>query len=179
MDSTVYYFDDPEEGLSRDTSHPRFVQLAADDFYYDVCDDFSPFGSDDGHDTLSALEDWYRTPCEGRKGIDFLNSMLADWDLGVPADILRASASARTAWLKASAMNDRFLTGECRARVATAFGQLKITGQVDVAILDEALAAIECQLWLNEHSRATHPDWPHAGLNEQRLVQMRRLLQSL
>jgi len=55
--NSTLYLDDPEEGLSRDTSHPRFVQLAADDFYYNGSDDFSPFGSDDAHDALSALQD--------------------------------------------------------------------------------------------------------------------------
>lgn len=66
--NSTLYLDDPEEGLSRDTSPPRFVQLAADDFYYNGSDDFSPFGSDDAHDTLSALQDWYRTPSGKRSG---------------------------------------------------------------------------------------------------------------
>jgi len=187
MNPTLY-FDDPDEGLSHDTSHPRFVELATDGFYYDVCDDFSPFGSDDGADTLYALEDWYRTPDKNHEAaIDFLKSMLAGWDYGVPADILRADAAARTAWLKASEMNEIFLVSECRARVAMAFGQLKITGKVDADILDEAIAAIECQLWLNECGRParfyTHPDkqrmlQAQASL-KQRLLQMQALLQSL
>ena len=72
------YFDDPEEGLARNTSHPAFVRVAPQDFYYDCGDDFSPFGSDDGFDTLAALEDWYREGAhQSATGMDFLQGLLA------------------------------------------------------------------------------------------------------
>jgi uncharacterized protein YfeS len=50
-------FDDPEEGPSRDTSHPEFVRVCDDELFYDCTDDFAPSGNDDGADALGALED--------------------------------------------------------------------------------------------------------------------------
>lgn len=174
-----HHFDDPEEGLARETSHPRFVTLAADDFYYDQADDFSPFGSDDGNDTLSSLEDWYRDGGKNGKVAGFLKAMLADWDFGVPESMHRADADVRETWLAEEDMHETFLQSECRARVATAFGQLKITGEVDPAMRDEALAAIACQLALNERARVHHPGWPHADENEARLTSMQAVLNAL
>ena len=173
------HFDDPEEGLARETSHPRFVQLAGEDFYYDQADDFSPFGNDDGSDTLAALEDWYRDEGGNGKVAGFLQEMLADWDFGVPASMHRADADVREKWLAEDDMHETYLQSECRARVATAFGQLKITGEVDPAMRDEALAAIACQLALNERARVRHPGWPHADENEARLTSMQAVLNAL
>lgn len=170
------HFDDPEEGLARKTSHPRFVQLAGEDFYYDVCDDFSPFGNDDGSDTLSALEDWYRDEGSNGKVAEFLEDMLADWDFGVPASMHRTDAEAREKWLAENDMHEIYLQSECRARVATAFGQLKIAGEVDPDMRDEALAAIACQLALNERARTHYPDWPYADQNQSRLGAMQAVL---
>ncbi|QOF81123.1 MolR family transcriptional regulator [Variovorax sp. 38R] len=174
-----HHFDDPEEGLARETSHPRFVALATDDFYYDLADDFSPFGSDDGSDTLSLLEDWYRDGGKNGKVASFLKEMLADWDFGVPKSMHRVDADVREKWLAKEDMHETYLQSECRARVATAFGQLKITGEVDPAMRDEALAAIACQLALNERARTHHPAWPHADENEARLTSMRAVLSAL
>lgn len=170
------HFDDPEEGLARETSHPRFVQLAGEDFYYDVGDDFSPFGNDDGSDTLAALEDWYRDEGGNGKVAGFLQEMLADWDFGVPASMHRADADVREKWLAEDDMHETYLQSECRARVATAFGQLKIAGEIDADVRDEALAAIACQLALNERARTHYPDWPYADQNQSRLTAMREVL---
>lgn len=74
-----HHFNDPEEGLSRQTSHPRFVALANEDFY-------------------------------------------------------------------------------C---VAAALGQLKVAGV------------------MNDRARVTHPDWPYADLNQQRLQAMRQVLDAV
>lgn len=76
-------------------------------------------------------------------------------------------------------MHETFLLSECRARVATAFGQLKITGEVDPGMRDEALAAIACQLALNERARVQHPAWPHADENQARLTAMQAVLNAL
>lgn len=76
-------------------------------------------------------------------------------------------------------MQDTYLQGECRARVSTAFGQLKIADQVDAHILDEALAALRCQQWLNERARVHYPQWQHANLELSHLVQMQVVLKQL
>jgi uncharacterized protein YfeS len=174
-----HYFDDPETGLSRETSHPRFVELAPEDFYYDCVDDFSPFGSDDGNDTLSALEEWYRDGGDDGQVSTFLNELLEDWDFGLPGNLIRADAEAIEKWLAIDDMHENYLQAECRARVATAFGQLKITGRIAPDILDESLAAIRCQLWINERARTHYPKWEFADEAHASLVKMQAVLKRL
>ena len=174
--SDTRYFDDPDEGLSRDTSHPRFVALAADDFYYDEAYDFSPFGSDDGNDVLRDLESWYQEESGAGSVSDFVADVLQDWNFGVPVDMLRADATTRNAWLRQGEMHEPYLAAECRAWVAAAFGQLKITGQIDPPLHAQALAAIDCQLGLNEYARTRHPDWPHADEERTCLQKLRGAL---
>jgi uncharacterized protein YfeS len=61
-----YYFDDPEgDGPSPKTSHPNFVRICKDELFYDCAEEFGPFGSDSGADTLMALEDWFRSRRRG------------------------------------------------------------------------------------------------------------------
>ncbi len=176
MPKSDLYFDDEDEGLARETSHPGFVALAADDFYYDVTDDFSPFGSDDGHDALSALQQWYRRNKSGRGIVRFMNGFLADWGLDVPWDRIRSDLDARTEWLDEDGLHERFFQGECRAIVATAFGQLKIAGRIDAQLLGLAKAALADQLWLNARARVKHPDWEYADQERARLEQMLAVL---
>jgi len=178
MDS-LHYFDDPEEGLSRATTHPRFVELAREDFYYDCADDFSPFGSDDGNDTLASLEDWYREGGQDHQISDFLSELVNDWDFGLPAGLIRADSETIETWLGEDKMHETYLVSECRARVAVAFGQLKITGHVESEIVDEGLAAIRCQLWFNGRARIHYPNWKFADEDHERLIKMQTVLNQL
>jgi uncharacterized protein YfeS len=171
------YFDDPEEGLARETSHPRFRSLAKDDFYYDCTDDFSPFGNDDGSDTLFCLEDLYREGGSSDEVPAFLADLIDGWDFGVPEDLLWADDAAIAAWLAQDHMHETYLQGVCNAHVATAFGQLKITGQIHPDIHAGALAALGCQIRLNQLGRTAHPDWEYAEQNLARLLAMREVLQ--
>jgi len=173
----LQFFDDEEEGLSRSTSHPRFVELASEDFFYDVCDHFSPFGSDDGNDTLSALEDWYRDGGKDKDIGKFLKQLLSDWDFGIPPGLLHEKLETIGNWLDDS--NDHLFDAECRARIATAFGQLKITGAVQPNMVKEGLRTIDVQLWCNERARLANPQWTHANENRERLLQMQSVLQQL
>ena len=172
------YFDDPEDGVARATSHPAFVRAAPQDFYYDCGDDFSPFGNDDGHDTLSGLQDWYRDAHRpaSAKVMPYLEQLLADWDFPIPADMLTQSDDAKAAWLDASEMNGTWLASVCRARVATAFGQLKIAGHIDADVHAQALLALSVQQWLNGQSRIRHPQWTHADEDAQSLQTMHAAL---
>ena len=174
------YFDDPEEGLARNTSHPAFVRVAPQDFYYDCGDDFSPFGSDDGSDTLAALEEWWQEQPDGKapKVMQFLRQQLSDWDLPVPEDMLIRDDAAKAKWLARDEMNQRYLQSVCRARVAAAFGQLKIAGELDTDVLQQAQLALACQQWLNTVARSQHPDWEYADQESERLALMKAALES-
>lgn len=179
---TSWFFDDPDEGLARSTSHPTFVRIAPDDFYYDCTDDFSPFGSDDGNDTLAALQDWYQEHADMHTDerpdvMVFLQEHLSAWGLPVPDDLLMRDEAARAQWLAEDAMHDRYLQAICCAIVAVAFGQLKITGEMDAAVRTQAMQALVCQQWLNQLARQHNPDWEYADEASQRLEQMRHALE--
>lgn len=176
MQNEVRYLDDSEQGVARETSHPRFVALALDDFYYDVGDDFSPFGSDDGNDTLSALEDWYRESANDDGIVKFLEDFLAGWGLAVPWDRVRNDLDARKLWLSEDDMHEVYFRSDCRAIVATAFGQLKIVGHINADLLQRAMAAIADQLWMNAYARVKYPQWPYAEQEAERLQQMQSVL---
>ncbi len=163
---------DDEVGLARETSHPNFRSIASDDFYYDVTDDFSPFGNDDGSDTLMSLQDWYQSGGSDAKVMRFLKEFLDEWDLGVPKKLHLADPKTIERWLGKSEMNETYLLSECRARLATAFGQLKITGTSSADCRADGLAAIECMLWLNERAALKHPNWQHATAERTRLLAM-------
>ena len=60
-EETKLYLDDEETGLSRETSHPNFTEHFSEEFYYDCVDDESPFGNDNGADTLYELEDLFKS----------------------------------------------------------------------------------------------------------------------
>jgi len=174
-----YYFDDPEEGPAFETSHPRFRELATEEFYVDCIDDFGPFGSDDGADTLAQLEDWYREGGENEQIQDFLDELLIGWGFNVPAFLFRGTPEEREAWLAQEQMHETYLQSECRARVATAVGQLKISGSIHAPVRDEALEALNCQLWLNERARVKSPEWPYADEERTKLENIQSLLNKL
>ncbi len=170
------YFDDEEEGLARATSHPNFVAIAPEDFYYDCADDFSPFGNDDGSDTLSSLQEWYQGGGKDAKVMSFLKELLADWDFGLPKNVIRAEPAVIETWLSKDDMNETFLLSECRARVATAFGQLKIAGLILPALHDEAVAALRCLLWVNERATKKYPDWTYGANERAKLIDLQTAL---
>jgi uncharacterized protein YfeS len=167
-----HFYDDDEIGLARETSHPNFVAIASEDFYYDTTDDFSPFGNDDGSDTLSCLQEWYQAGGTNPKVTRFLNQLLADWDFGVPKKLHLASPEAIEKWLAKDEMNETFLESECCARIATAFGQLKITGTMTAECAADGTAAIRCLLWMIERAAIKYPAWPHGASKRSRLLAM-------
>ena len=157
---SAYYFDCEEEGLARETSHPFFVEHATADFYYDACDDFSPFGNDSGHDTLHDLQDWYEERTAGAKAATFLRNLLTNgW--GFDATYLEVTDLTQ---VDAMSRDEQSLNGEIdKAVIATAFGQFKIAGQADKAMLRMAADAFRRQRHEANKAakRKSHP-WEYA-----------------
>ena len=138
-----YYFDDPEVGPARETSHPNFSNRLKSDLYYDCMDEFSPFGNDDGADTLCDLEDWY-SATEGRKSI-------LKWVFGYIDEMgfEYASEDAHKLLIDENAVSEMgsddhlFFRTIDNVVIAAAFGQYKITGQIDDALKAAALLSIK------------------------------------
>ncbi|MET4073290.1 hypothetical protein [Hymenobacter sp. UYCo722] len=157
---SAYYFDDEEVGLARETSHPLLVENAAAEFYYDCTDDFSPFGNDSGNDTLANLEEWYQQRTAGVEAATFLRNLLTN-DWGFDTTYLDVTELTQ---LDAMSRDELSLNSEIdRAVVATAFGQFKIAGQADNAVLQMAADAFRRQRYEAEKAgkREIHP-WEYA-----------------
>ena len=171
------YFDDEETGLSPETSHPTFVALCADDdFVYDCTNDFSPFGSDAGADTLAALDDWFRESRD-RPTREFVDQMMDEWGMELP-DLLETDGTVVRRWLADDELSNHFSQINPML-IATAFGELKITGSVSREILALALAAAAREAIFTAFSIETYPKWPHAADKAAADARVRRLLSSM
>jgi uncharacterized protein YfeS len=77
--SAVDTLDDGWE-LSADTAHPNAARLLKDAFYWDVCDESSPFGNHSGADALEL----YRAAIDSNPELDsseFLDELFEQWDV--------------------------------------------------------------------------------------------------
>ena len=155
------YTDDPDEGLSPRTSHPRFVELAPESFF-DESDDFSPFGNDDGNDALRDLEEWLEEEGADADPLEMLKELLEGWDLGVPDDVLGYSAERLIAFCGQDDLHERYVTAHANASIAVALGQLKIVGDMGHELVKEGLAGVAALRVLAEDT-SRYPDWPHRG----------------
>jgi uncharacterized protein YfeS len=141
--TTKFYFDDPEgAGPSRETAHPNFVKVLTEDFYYDCTDEFSPFGNDDGADTLYNLEDWYRENGKLSKPIKFVKEYIEE-NLGFETKYIKLTDSAKI--LKINAEEEFMFDSIDHTIIATAFGQYKIEGKLNSDLKDLADIALERQ----------------------------------
>lgn len=157
--SQKHYFDHEDEGLSPETSHPNFVTLAPA-MFYDPGDEFAPFGSDDGHDTLRGLEEWFSKHGSTAVATDYLEALLTSWALKIPARVWCLDAPKLIAWLGKTEMNEVFLASEARARLATTLGELKITGSISFSGLAEGRKGLAV-LRISAADTSRHPDWPY------------------
>jgi uncharacterized protein YfeS len=132
------YLDDAEYGLHRLTSHPNFVAHFDAGFYYDVCDEDSPFGSDEGADTLAQIEEELRQ----RKSFDFVafpqELVEKSWGLHYLAPETLDDAKLQAL----ASSDDLVLTQSLFATYAAAFAQIKITGCLSPALKQRAIAAL-------------------------------------
>ncbi len=148
---------------------PNFVARCEGPFFYTTDDEFAPFGSDAGSDTLHALQAWTARPRRGG-GAAFLDALLANWGLTLP-DLAEPRPEVVDAWF-----DDVAFSEVNQAVIATAFGQLKITGAVEPAIVALAVAANARERRAAEFARTANPGWAHADAKAQADERIRRAL---
>ncbi len=140
-----FYFDDEEWGLHQLTSNPVFREYFSNDLYYDCGDEEAPFGSDEGSDTFHFLEEKIR---KKRKinFVDFPKHLIeADWELTyiepddnqTDADLI-AQAKSKISDLP----GDQEILQSDQVILATAFGQIKITGKLDDKLMELAFKSL-------------------------------------
>jgi uncharacterized protein YfeS len=161
MTTQKLYFSDKEkedDTLTLENSHPNFVKLLTAEFYYDCTDEFSPFGNDDGSDQLYNLEDWYRD----KKG----ESNIIKWlHRTINAFGFKITSEAGSKILDAEILDQfedvdpDFLNCMDNTIIATAFGQFKISGQLDAELKELALIALKRQKLLQEMDDASENEY--------------------
>lgn len=135
-----YYYDDPEIGPSKETSHPNFVSRFVDDFYYDCTDEFSPFGNDDGADLLYNLEDWYKETGGKDSIVEWLFQTIDETGF----DHVSLDCASLTDINEVQSIGDpQFFEFFNNSIIAAVFGQYKIAGLVDPELKEYGLKAIK------------------------------------
>ena len=173
----AYYFDDPEEGITRETSHPFFVSHATADFYYDLGDEFSPFGNDAGADMLFHLQDWFNERSEDEDVTSFLLEFLEANHPG-NTDYINLRDANQLNQLDGSKQIyyndiDHFI-------VATAFGQCKISGVIDIDLFIMADKSLARQRYFIEKAGQKETNhWPYAAQYLQRIERMQTDLSNM
>lgn len=171
----VPYLDNAETGLSPKSSHPDYVAVASD-WFWSEDDPRAPFGSDEGHDTLSALRAHF-TEGGGDEHIPgCIASLVVDWAL-VPEHVWESSQEEIVAWLNTNENHSRFLHGEINVYIAAACGQFKTSGWIHPALrfwAERAMMLLEHVLdpWEQE----THSAEP--GAYDEKLAATRRVIEA-
>lgn len=133
------YIDSEEYGLHPKTSHPRFAEHFSDEIYHSEGDEETPFGSDEGNDTLSFIFEAIRK----RPNFDFSGFprklIEQDWDMEyIPVNTLDVDEVKRMAADKEMDMIQSDIV-----TYATAFAQIKITGSISSELKERGIKAIK------------------------------------
>jgi len=144
-----FYFDDRSnfEILHHPlTSHPKYRAHFTHERYYCVADDFSPFGSDDGADTIMIIEEDIRRA--GSKPFDFTaypkKRVESDGSMTYyPANDLSKEAISN---LLKNENGEMYMVYSDNVTYAIAFAQIKITGKIDAELKQMAINAMKRQI---------------------------------
>jgi uncharacterized protein YfeS len=143
------------------------------EWFWSTDDPRAPFGSDDGHDTLSTLQEHFIQGGGDEHVPGCIANLIGDWAL-VPEQVWDSSAEEITAWLDADENHVRFLHGEIDVYIAAACGQFKISGWIHPALrfwAERALMLLEHVLdpW-EQQTFPTDPDFYQDKLAGTRMV---------
>lgn len=142
---TQYYFDDAEVSLHPKTSHPNYVKAFSDACYYDCSDEYAPFGSDAGHDTLTTLQENVRKNKSKDRPFDFIQFPVKlveqYWDMPLILPSLALTPEVLKAELAKGSMRGIEIYQSDKVIIATAFGQIKITGKLSAVLKAQALSS--------------------------------------
>lgn len=141
-----YYIDDEEEGVTRKTCHPNFNSILKDDIYINIIDEFSPFGNDEGWETLRELEKWYLNEYkEDSLILDFITEYSTEnWGWS-EVDLPKLQTLDIDEINQLQKEGEDFLVIFPQIVIATAFGQFKITGIIDDYLKEITQKVIEQQ----------------------------------
>lgn len=132
----IYYYDDEEEGVAKKTSHPFFVHHFTHELYYDIIDDYAPFGNDTGNDSLRMIED-HLAKEEDVEDFDSLPVYVANsWKIEY-LDPMKMTDDPDLI-----SKNEQMIFESCQLTIAVGFGVIKITGGIDSPLKERTICAL-------------------------------------
>lgn len=126
--------EDEPYGIDRDHAHPRALELAPEEFFWDCVDELAPFGSDEGDMALSEWRAW-RQENPTASALDCLIWTIESvGEMGIE-DYNDSLLAERT--LQAQLADESFDEGQYiytldTSVIATGFGQLVDEGHIEV-----------------------------------------------
>jgi uncharacterized protein YfeS len=129
---------DDDWELSPEVAHLNARRLLKEPFFWDICDDDSPFGNDTGADTLEFYRAWIE---ESDDDEDFLHQLFDQWEVD---------------WERAESIPDDDLNDRLEEEhygiltyddvvIATAFAQLVLEGNISRDVAARATRALRRQ----------------------------------
>ena len=132
--------------IKKENANPTAQKIMPDEFFYDVVDEFAPFGSDVGNDTFYIYIEW-KNKNKNKKAIEFLNDNLAE--LGLSNFNLNTDAkNSKKLMLIVDKMPNKYydVNSIDNTVISVAFTQLFITGKIESEIKNLAKIAIEREI---------------------------------
>ncbi len=127
-----------------ENAHPNAKKFMDEELYWDVTEETSPFGNDDGADTFAGFQEW-RVKHKDENTKVFLMEQIGYW--GYPMfDLNEINFDKLEPYLKRSDLGSRLMSGIDAAIISIAFGQLYLEGTIDKEFIETAKTAINRQL---------------------------------
>ena len=131
-------------------ANPTAQKIMSEDFFYDVTDEFAPFGSDVGNDTFYLYIDW-KNKNETKKAIEFLNENLAEINLS-KFNLNTDTKNPKKLISTVDKMPNKYydINYIDNTVISLAFSQLFLSGNIDAEIKKLAKIAIEREILFAE-----------------------------
>ncbi|WP_460583650.1 hypothetical protein [Hymenobacter arcticus] len=150
---------------------------ATADFYYNLGDEFSPFGNDAGADMLFHLQDWFSERSQGEDVTSFLLDFL---EANHPGNIDYINLRDFDQLNKLDGSKQIYYDDIDQFIIATAFGQCKISGVIDIDLFIMADKALSRQHYFAEKAGQEESNaWPYAAQYLQRIERMQTDLNTM
>jgi uncharacterized protein YfeS len=151
--------------ITKENASLNAKKIMAENFYWDMIDEFSPFGNDVGNDTFYIYYDWKKDNPD-KNGTDFLNHDLKeiyfdDFDLNITEkEIVQKNVQKMTnQYLDLNRIDNEI--------ISLAFTQLFLHGKIEHEVKELSLKAIEREMLYLDF-------WDtDSKIREERLTQMK------
>jgi uncharacterized protein YfeS len=129
---------DEDWELSPEVAHPNARRMMKAEYFWDICDEDSPFGNDTGADTLEFFREHLESEGDDEQ---FLSDILEEWEVD-----REAAESISDRELKRALEDEHFhvLTYD-DVVVAVAFAQLVFRGKATKPMADRAIRSLKRQ----------------------------------